>query len=452
MKKLEKRAILCLVLAGMLLLGLAFFIFQYITKGDDWASFAANRHLYQNGNLIRGSIYDVDGDLLLENSEEGTIYSDSAAVRRATIHAVGDVDGNIGNGAVTSFADKLTGYNLITGTYSLTGRGRNLYLSIDDEVCRVANEALDGRSGMVGVYNYETGEVICMVSSPNYDPLDPPTLDDDDDSGLYLNRFLSGAIVPGSIFKLVTLAAAIDNKDDIYDWTYECTGELQLGDDVITCPNAHGTVDIARALSVSCNCAFGELTLEVGSEVMTQYVEDLGLTASRSINGINTAKGKFTFPDDDDASLAWAGIGQYEDLINPCTMLTYMGAIASGGRAVVPDLIHSVRTQGGIPLQIPWKKHTKRLISESTADELAELMHNNVVTNYGEGNYPGLDLCAKSGTAEVGGDLEPNAWFAGFLRNEDAPYAFIVLVENGGSGSRVAGSVANEVLQAVVNR
>ena len=79
-------------------------------------------------------------------------------------------------------------------------------------------------------------------------------------------------------------------------------------------------------------------------------------------------------------------------------------------------------------------------------------MHNNVVTNYGEGNYPGLDLCAKSGTAEVGGDLEPNAWFAGFLRNEDAPYAFIVLVENGGSGSRVAGSVANEVLQAVVNR
>lgn len=181
-------------------MGLAFFIFQYITKGDDWASFAANRHLYQNGNLIRGSIYDVDGDLLLENSEEGTTYSDSAAVRRATIHAVGDVDGNIGNGAVTSFADKLTGYNLITGTYSLTGRGRNLYLSIDDEVCRVANEALDGRSGMVGVYNYETGEVICMVSSPNYDPLDPPTLDDDDDSGLYLNRFLSGRHCAGLHF------------------------------------------------------------------------------------------------------------------------------------------------------------------------------------------------------------------------------------------------------------
>ena len=69
-----------------------------------------------------------------------------------------------------------------------------------------------------------------------------------------------------------------------------------------------------------------------------------------------------------------------------------------------------------------------------------------------KGIIQALTFVPSPGTAEVGGDLEPNAWFAGFLRNEDAPYAFIVLVENGGSGSRVAGSVANEVLQAVVNR
>ena len=75
MKKLEKRAILCLILAGMLLLGLAFFVFQYVTKGDDWVSFAANKHLYQNGDLVRGSIYDVDGDLLLENSEPPAGFS-----------------------------------------------------------------------------------------------------------------------------------------------------------------------------------------------------------------------------------------------------------------------------------------------------------------------------------------------------------------------------------------
>ncbi len=91
------------------------------------------------------------------------------------------------------------------------------------------------------------------------------------------------------------------------------------------------------------------------------------------------------------------------------------------------------------------------MLSEDAAAELAELMHNNVVTNYGEGNYPGLDLCAKSGTAEVGGDLEPNAWFVGFIRNEEYPLAFVVLVENGGSGSSVAGNIANKVLQAAVD-
>ena len=91
------------------------------------------------------------------------------------------------------------------------------------------------------------------------------------------------------------------------------------------------------------------------------------------------------------------------------------------------------------------------MLSEETAASLEEMMHNNVVNNYGEGNFPGLDLCAKSGTAEVGGDAAPNAWFAGFIRNEDYPLAFIVLVENGGSGSKVAGQVASTVLQSIVN-
>ena len=79
------------------------------------------------------------------------------------------------------------------------------------------------------------------------------------------------------------------------------------------------------------------------------------------------------------------------------------------------------------------------------------MMKNNVVSNYGESNFPGLDIYAKSGTAEVYGK-EPNAWFTGFIKNEDAPYAFIVCIENGGYGSSVAGPVANSVLQSIVNK
>ena len=90
-------------------------------------------------------------------------------------------------------------------------------------------------------------------------------------------------------------------------------------------------------------------------------------------------------------------------------------------------------------------------ISSGTAAAMAEMMANNVEKTYGTGRFPNMDLCAKSGTAEVGEGKTPHAWFAGFLRGEDTPYAFVVLVENGGGGSSVAGTVAGKVLDLVVN-
>lgn len=89
------------------------------------------------------------------------------------------------------------------------------------------------------------------------------------------------------------------------------------------------------------------------------------------------------------------------------------------------------------------------MIETDTAEKLTDMMKNNVESTYGEGNFPGLDIYAKSGTAEVYG-REPNAWFTGFIKNEGYPYAFIVCVENGGYGGSVAGPVANQVLQAAI--
>ena len=94
---------------------------------------------------------------------------------------------------------------------------------------------------------------------------------------------------------------------------------------------------------------------------------------------------------------------------------------------------------------------TGRLIASDTAETLAELMAGNVEKTYGRDRFPNMDLCAKSGTAEVGEGKSPHAWFAGFLRNEDAPLAFVALVENGGGGSAVAGNVAARVLNVMVN-
>lgn len=442
MRKLEKRAIICLTLAAVLFLGLCVFVFRFVKDGGEWATFYANQHIYSEGRLAIGKVYDVNGTLLVENTKEGVKYNDDEQIRRATLHAVGDMDGNIATAAQSAFKDKIVGYSLLTGTYSITGEGNDLTLSIDADVCKAAYEALGDRNGTVGVYNYETGEIICMVSSPGYDPADPPEFSADDTSGAYINKFLSSNLIPGSIFKLVTSAAAIENVGGLSDWSYQCTGTSYINGEPVTCTAAHGYVDFENALAKSCNCGFADLTRLVGASTMEKYVEKLGLTTAYDIDGIHNSKGSFEFPDDADLNLAWAGIGQYNDELNPCSMMVYMGAIARGGKSVVPKVLHS---------SFSGAEETDRMIEEETAEKLTEMMKNNVVTTYGESNFPGLDIYAKSGTAEVYGK-EPNAWFTGFIKNEGNPYAFIVCVENGGYGSSVAAPVANQVLQAIVNR
>lgn len=442
MKKLEKRAIICLTLAAVLFLGVAFFVGRFVLHGKNWATFYANDSIYEEGILDVGRILDRDGNVLAENKDGNVKYSDDESVRRATVHVVGDKHGNIATSAENAFRSKLVGYNLITGTYSLGNRGKDVKLTIDTEACKTAYNALGGRNGTVGVYNYKTGEILCLVSSPGFDPANPPQISDDDTSGIYINKFFSSTIVPGSIFKLVTTAAAIDNLGDIDNFSYQCTGSKEINGEKITCPSVHGKVDFYGALAQSCNCAYATLTLQVGSEVMEDYVKKLGLTKSYDVNGIETAKGSFTFPKEARLNLGWAGIGQYEDQINPCSMMAYMGAIASGGKAASPVILKSL---------FPYKKETDQMLSSDTAGELQKMMKNNVKSNYGEGNFPNLDIYAKSGTAEVGGYKAPNAWFVGFIKNEDHPYAFIVCVENGGYGSSVSGPIANQVLQELID-
>ena len=131
--------------------------------------------------------------------------------------------------------------------------------------------------------------------------------------------------------------------------------------------------------------------------------------------------------------------------------MVYMGAIANGGTAPVPRLIEKTTNSLGIPTSLRVNHRTGTLISADTAKLVSEMMANDVTATYGTERFPNMDLCAKSGTAEVGNDKKPHAWFTGFLRDEDTPYAFVVLVENGGGGASVAGTVAGKVLSAMVS-
>lgn len=452
MRKIEKRAVLCLIIALALIAGLGLFCFRFVTNASDWAAYPYNRHMYSNsGQLLSGTILDRDGDVLTEVKDGERVYYPDATVRRATVHAVGDGSGYIGTGALTAFADRLSGYNLITGGYSPLGSGRNLTLTLDAYLNVTAYNAMDGRQGTVGVYNYKTGDILCMVSTPSFDPENPPDASSAED-GIYLNRFLSSAQVPGSIFKTVTLTAALENLPDLKGRTFTCTGETTVGGTVITCPKPHGKMDIESAFANSCNGVFGALAAELGGDTMTKYVEQAGLTRRMSVDGIMTAAGHYDVSEADKGQIGWSGVGQYTDTVNPCNMMAYMGAIANGGTAAVPRLTLDITTPSGIPTSWQRTEETDTLVQASTASQVKEMMKNNVVQTYGTDRFRGLDIGAKSGTAEVGGDKRPNAWFAGFLDDPEHPYAFIVLVENGGGGASVAGEIAATVLQACVDK
>ena len=456
MKKLERRALLCLVLAGCLLAGLLLFVVLWTVRGEHWASSAFNRHLYNSqGILMSGTVLDRNGEVLTTVDEDGNrVYGGDKARRTATLHAVGDPYGNISTGALSAFAQKLTGYNLIFGAFGAEQGGNNLYLTIDAGLNEVAYQALGGKKGTVAVYNYKTGEVLCMVSAPAYDPMNIPSDLEENEKyeGAYLNRFLSSTFTPGSVFKTVTLAAALEEIPDLESRTWTCEGSTQIGGDVVTCTAAHGEQDIWDALANSCNGVFGQLAVELGGDTLERYAEKAGLTSSYSINGISTAKGSFSFGEDvSETNLAWGGVGQYHDSVNPCALMIYMGAIANGGKAAVPTLIQKVESQG-LPTLPQFTRRTKTLIASDTAEKVAEMMMNNGQAAYGTKRFPNMELGAKSGTAEVGSEEKPHAWFAGFLKNEDAPYAFVVLVENGGSGADVAGTVASKVLKAALEQ
>ena len=258
MKKLALRAYFALALAAVLAIGAFAFTISYFVKADDWVMFSGSPHVYSGANLSVGYVDDRDGTRLLD-ATDGRTYSDDAQTRAATMHLLGDRYGYIYAPLLGNFADKMIGYDKINGLYTLREEYSTAQLSISAEVQKAALEALNGRRGTIGVYNYQTGEILCAVTSPSYDPDNMPDVDSDTTgayTGVYLNRFFDVTYTPGSIFKLVTAAAAIENIPDIDSQSFQCNGSSIIGGQKIVCEGVHGTIDFKNGLAHSCNNVF----------------------------------------------------------------------------------------------------------------------------------------------------------------------------------------------------
>ena len=209
-------------------------------------------------------------------------------------------------------------------------------------------------------------------------------------------------------------------------------------------------MDFKTALAHSCNVVFGELAVELGEEKMTAMAEQLGFNRSFSFDGVNTAKSSYQVKGASDDELAWSGIGQYTDLANPMHMAILMGAVANGGTPVMPYFVDSVTTSFGLVTQTGSAVQGSQMLSASTASRLQTYLRYNVSSYYGDNMFPsGMEVCAKTGTAEVGQGKEPTGWMIGFSANPSTPYAFAVAVEEGSSGIGSAGSVASAVLSSL---
>lgn len=460
MKHTTRRAYALYIPIAAFLAGVVLLVGSLVNNAGDWASHRANRHIYSGGQIASaGGIYDRNG-LMLAASEDGKrVFNDNRIVRLATLHAIGDPAGYISTGVHAVYKRELSGYSLFNGVHLLKqyGTGNDLHLTLDASACAVAYRALNGRKGTVGVYNYKTGEILCVVSVPTYDIAAKPQNITDDTTGryegVYLNRLFSGVYTPGSTMKVITAASVIENIPDIAQRTFRCDGSYQTADGVVICNDVHGTLGFEKALAKSCNAAFAQMAIELGGETLTATAENLGFNTRLKAGDLRLAQSTLNVSSANALDLGWAGVGQYSLLVNPCHMMMLMGAIANNGQGIQPHLIDRVVSptktvvrRGSTP------KSPAITMEPETAAKLKTMLRTAVIEQYEDRRFPNLEMCGKTGTAEVGGGKTPHAWFVGFSQREDLPLAVVVVVENGGAGFSQAIPIANKVMQELAGR
>ena len=452
MNRVANRAGIAVLLALLLIAGLGFFVFEYTTQAGEWVTFPGSPHVYTGGNIGCGTVVDSNGVELL-SLNDGRTYTSDVALRSATVHWLGDRFGSISAPALASHAADLTGYDLLNGVYAYADASGAATLTLDSHIQLAAQAALGSYKGTVAVYNYRTGELLCAVTTPNYDPDNVPDTENDPYGiyeGVYVNRFTQSVYTPGSIYKIATLAAALEEFPDALQMSFYCNSVLDLPGGTITCESAHGSQDLKSAFLNSCNCAFAELALAIGPEKMEAYAAQFGITQQLTFDGIETATGHYDAIGYCDADIGWSGAGQHSNQINPCTFLSFVGAVANGGKGAQPYLVETVK----VGIETTYRAKTqmgKTVVSEETAQTIAEFMRNNVANKYGDWYFHGLSVCAKTGTAEVGGDKRPNAMLSGFVTDSEYPLAFIVCVEDGGYGAEICLPIASSVLAACID-
>jgi penicillin-binding protein A len=426
-------------------------------------------------NVIAGDILDCKGIKLASTNADGDrVYGPDKATRKAMSHVVGDNYGLTSTGMETLMAGKLLGFE--SSAYSrltqqISGekiRGDSIQLTVDSALQSFIASKVGSRKGAVVLLNYKTGEILSLFSNPVFDPshmekfLDQPvkpkvaTEEDDTntvgDTALF-NRALMGRYPPGSTFKVITAAAMLRSDPNAETETWTCDGELAVDDAVITESGGavHGTVDLKKALTESCNVAFSQMGMTLGAGRLLNMAEAFGFNDEFLFKDIILYSSSFEGASSQ-RDLAWSAIGQYTDLASPMHMAMVAASIANDGVMMEPEIVARTIDPAGNATPTLAPRQYARPLSVEEARKLQTMMVSVVKSGTGSAaSVSKLKVGGKTGTAETDKEGEaPHAWFIGFILDDAHPLAIAVLLENTGSGGKYAAPIAGDVLEKAV--
>ena len=338
--------------------------------------------------------------------------------------------------------------------------GNDVTTTLSVDLQKVCSSAIPSpRKGAIVVSNPKTGEILAMVSKPDFDPNTISEdwkgyLEEDSSEATLLNRATQGLYPPGSTFKIVTsLAYLREHPKDYNDYAFTCKGKVSEGDNTISCYHGekHGSLDLYKSFAKSCNSSYANIGLnyvkqktfnDVLKELMFNGKLPIDLAYSRSKSRVRDEMNK--------GDIMQLAIGQGATTVSPMHMNMITSAIANNGILMKPYLVQEVNSADGKVLESYHPEEYKRLMSEEEARILTEMMVQ-VVQKGTASKLKGRSYTAagKTGSAEFNSSLtDSHAWFTGFAPADDPEICVTVIVEDAGSGGSFAVPIAKRVFDA----
>ncbi|MDX6286118.1 MAG: penicillin-binding protein [Frankiales bacterium] len=362
--------------------------------------------------------------------------------------------------------------DLVTGR---TPRGGTVKLTVNPKAQDAAWDGLQGKVGAVVALDPRTGAVLAMASNPSYDPntlsshnaravTTASTRLNTDRRKPRLNRAIEETYPPGSTFKVVTAAAALESGKYTPDTVIPAPTQLSLpqtnrklknfGGEVCS---GSGKMPLKDALRISCNTAFAALGLRLGADALQATAERFGF--GRAPLELDRAAAS-VFPSNlNPPQTAQSAIGQFDVRVTPMQMALVAAGVANNGVVMKPYLVKELQGPDLAPLSLTEPKVLSRAMDAPAASALTSMMVN--VVNNGTGTaarISGVTVAGKTGTAQHAAGAAPHAWFIAFAPAQNPVVAVAVLIEDGGNlnreatGGRVAAPIARAVIEAVLGR